>query len=70
MTVVLDGRVLAHRLHTIEAGAKAPRRWQRGHFLRLRVFVRVTPLAARVTRVFRVFIVHSLSGQRRSGEGW
>jgi hypothetical protein len=70
VTVVIDGRTVVHRSQTMQFGAKVPKRWQRGHRPLLRVFVRVTPLAARVTRVFRVFTVHSLSGQRRSGEGW
>jgi hypothetical protein len=70
VTVVIDDPAVVHRSHTIALGAKVPTRWQRGHCPPLRAFLRVTLLAAGVSGVFRVFIVHSLSGQRRSGQGW
>jgi hypothetical protein len=67
---VIDGRAVVHWSHTMQFGAKVPNRRQRGQRRLAWGFLRVTPLAAWGAGVFRVFIVHSLSGQRRSGEGW
>jgi hypothetical protein len=67
VTSKISGRTPKHWSHTIEFGPKVPNRLQRGHFRpfrRRRAPERVLAVAALLDMLI---VVHSLSGQRRSG---